>query len=155
MTSNNGRDWTVGRADQAPTLWAVTSGDRYLVAVGDHGAVLTSTNGLDWSARRAATTRRLVNVIYGDGSFIATSSDGTILQSDPLIRLRLEWNGQAKLAVSGPNGRYYRIDGTSELADSKNWQTLTTNYISGTSACWTDEQVANSSIRFYRAVLLP
>ena len=63
-------------------LWSVAAGSGQMVAVGDHGLLLTSAdNGRTWVNRASGTTGWLVAVTYGGGQFVIVGEGGIVLTS--------------------------------------------------------------------------
>ncbi len=62
-------------------LRALAASDSLLVAVGDHGRVLTSTDGQTWRPGTAGITDTLRGVAFGAGQFIAVGDRGRVVMS--------------------------------------------------------------------------
>jgi len=124
----------------------------------------TSTDGTNWiqypqplpGTGLATDGARLVTV----GKFPDYSNiyyDGFIYYSDPLVGLRIAKSWPPQVVLSGIAGRFYRIESTDTLSNTGpiTWDSRLTVQLTNSTFFWTDGTAANSSHRFYRAVLLP
>jgi hypothetical protein len=66
---------------QSQVIYDVAHGPQQLVAVGDHGTILTSSNGSNWALQNRRADLPLYGVAYGAGTFVAVGEGGTILSS--------------------------------------------------------------------------
>ncbi|MBN1307406.1 MAG: hypothetical protein JXA18_05790 [Chitinispirillaceae bacterium] len=78
--STDGYSWS--ETEPFPsTLWQVSFGNGFFVAVGDSGTVMTSTDGVQWSLQSTGTSSRLMSVAFGSRRFVAAGEGGSILSS--------------------------------------------------------------------------
>lgn len=168
-SSNDGTNWVFQTFGQSDYLQAVAFGSGFFVAVGEESyisgtptygmppesPILISPDGRNWWRVRSKTARPLSNVAYGNGTFVITGGAGAILQSDPLVNLTITKLAFPRLELSGPVNRSYRIEYADGLDASSAWLELATVTVNEIPAFFNDPSWTNSTMRFYRAVLLP
>ena len=66
---------------QGNTLRSIAFGNGTVVAVGEHGTVLSSTNGDAWAIRESGTKVHLAKIAFGNGLFVAVGGSGIVRAS--------------------------------------------------------------------------
>jgi hypothetical protein len=106
----------------AGLLWTGTQ----LVAVGEHGTVITSPDGIAWTVRPTGTSSDLRSVAWSGTGFVAvgsggvtvSSEDGTSWSADTLISaewlMGIAWTGKS-FATVGKDGKIFTSP------DGRNW----------------------------------
>ncbi len=164
VTSPNGTTWSEGLAGTGANLFGIAWGNGSFVTVGGYGGpfgqfgggtvgfILSSANAITWVNQFEETNSSLNGVVYGNGSFVAVGNNGTILQSGPIFTVTGSnqfANGGFALNLVGQIGRGYRIQTSTNLADS-NWTDLIDFTNTTETMQFLDTSATNYSERFYR-----
>jgi len=136
-------------------LFVATTGQEYNTGLRSESAIWISTDGEHWSRRSSKTARALFQVTFGNGTFVIGGEGRAILQSEPLVSLAISRQAAPELQVSGPVGRYYRIEYLDGIASSNSWDSLATILATNNPTPFLDTTWTNGAQRFYRAALLP
>jgi len=136
-------------------FFVVTTGQEYNTDLPPESAIWISTDGEQWSRRSSKTARALFQVTFGNGTFLIGGEGRAILQSEPLVSLAISRRATPELQVSGPVGRFYRIEYLDGMASSNSWDSLATILATNNPTPFLDTGWTNGTQRFYRAVLLP
>ena len=93
----------------------------------------------------------------GQYTVTARNSVGTVASSSAVVSMfSMQFtNGTPHLIVSAATGSHFKIDYTSILGSSANWQTMTNFTMPGSIMQATDASSPGSRARFYRAVMMP
>jgi len=156
-TSTNGVDWKLRLAPQVDRYHVVNYVNGIFVAGGE-GVIATSADGITWTRRPATFNKRnswdtVVGVAFGNETFVALGASGEI-HTSPAVSLFLQagklWpNGSFEFNVSPGFPEPFSVQASSNLRD---WTTITTSPMLGSSLGWLDSTSTNFSIRFYRAI---
>src|SRR5205823_8376761 len=94
VVSSDGIQWQGGSLPSVGTIFSVTFGGGYFIAVSYDGFVLTSTNGLIWDRQSKFMDRYVHAAGYLNSSFFLVGDLGAVLQSEYLVD---EFNPSLKL----------------------------------------------------------
>lgn len=151
--STNGTNWIRVDLPGGSDFSDVQFANGRFIAVGDNGTVYTSTNGAVWTRHPTACANDLRSVLYADGSYYAVGNNETILQSaqvDAHLRgIPNAGGGLPAIAILGEIGRSYRLQGSSDLREWFDIQTVT---ISSDRRIILPTPPAFTSTRFFRLV---
>ncbi|MFA6544337.1 MAG: S8 family serine peptidase [Limisphaerales bacterium] len=86
------------------------------------------------------------------GAIISSNAVVAVFNPFTVDSLAFQLGGFLRIAVSGDNGRAYRLESSTNLID---WVSMVTNTVSGGTATFTDGGAVGQPFRFYRTVLLP
>ena len=149
-TSTDGIFWE--RVTVSIPSVALGYGNGYFLLANSYG-IATSKNGKDWTPVGVSTPFGALNIGFNNATFLAVGNYGSIFQSDPVVRIQLQYDSLPHLTVEGPRNARYRIEALDSLGITNSWQALTT--ISTPPESWSDPNSSGGSNRMYRAVLLP
>jgi hypothetical protein len=155
LVSPDGISWEASDAGIFDSLTDVAYGNGEFLVRGVGAELLSSSNGVRW-ARHASPIAGYPSggVTFGPNTFLLVGSQGSIVECDPVVRLDVNFNGLAKLVISGPAGRFYRIESADDLQLATGWQTLETTLLTNSPQAWRDSRPPSAQ-RFYRSALMP
>lgn len=161
LVSFDGLTWTSMTKDTTNVFNRViyTSG-LYVAPTGS--MLFTSTNATNWTQRNFAgnlplaaafgkTNLTFVGYRWDSNALLGYSE---VFLSDTFLAVGMNQGFPPQLKISGLLGRSYRIDCSTNLPTTTNWQTLGTFSMTNSPCNWVDTTTTNST-RFYRAALLP
>jgi photosystem II stability/assembly factor-like uncharacterized protein len=77
----DGNIWEERATGANAWLFAVTYGNKTIVATGENGAVLTSPDGITWTIADAVTDNDLMALTYTESKFWSVGKSGTVIVS--------------------------------------------------------------------------
>jgi pectate lyase len=125
------------------------------------GASFNATNRtLTWRPAMTQSGTNILAIIVTDSGSpsLSATRNYTVIVNRPASPGFQSWgmtNGRFSLVITGVHNPDYRIQASTNLADSTNWLTLFTTNIPLLPVRWTDSNASSFATRFYRVQLLP